>query len=114
MHRNRTVQLSREQLFFVPMVIYFRKHSCLTAPVNDQINLYLVSGLINQWLKNFYDERSLSDASSASGAYRTLCLEQVSGVFQMCAYMLGLAALALAVEMLAPRSRRVRALLAAI
>lgn len=117
-HKNRTVLLSRERIFIVPVVIYFRKHSCLAMSMDTQIQFYQVAGLLQKWLTNFYDERVLRmDAEQTGlerGEHRPLRLLQVSGAFQMCAYMLMLAVLILVAEMLAPRCWLVRVLLEAL
>lgn len=112
-HMNHTVLLSHEKLFNLQFSIYFRKHSCLTAAMNTQIHLYQVSGLLNKWLTNFYDNAALrigGDAKEQRGVHRPLYVGQVSGVFQICAYMLALSLVVLGLELLAQRSQHLRRL----
>lgn len=117
-HKNRTVLLSRERIFIVPVVLYMRKHSCMVMSVDQQVQFYQVAGLMQKWLTNFYDERALRmDAEQtvlARGEHRPLRVLQVSGAFQMCGYMLVLAVLVLVAEMLAPHCALLRLCLEAI
>lgn len=118
-HKNRTVLVSREHLFLVPFSVYLRKHSCLLAPINQQINLYIGSGLLKTWLTHYHDERMMrmivnpalqSSHDGGDGGHRALHMEEVSGVFQICAYMLVFSALVLGMELAAVRCNRLRRL----
>lgn len=58
-HKNETVRASRERLFLLPLCILFKKHSCLTENVNDQINIYKSSGLLQNWINKYLQARYL-------------------------------------------------------
>lgn len=109
-HKRRTVMISRERLFVVPFSIYLRKHSCLTPPINEQLNRYMVSGLLKNWLSNYYDEsvmRITVDPGMQTD-FQPLHLSQVAGAFQICGYMLVVSVTVLGLELLALRCRQLR------
>lgn len=85
MNRNKTVLSTVEQLFLVPFSIFFKKHSCLIASVNDQINDYTSSGLLQNWVSHFIDPRFLSKKTDQQDVIpKRLAINQLIGAFQLC------------------------------
>lgn len=50
---NANILKTKEYIRMVPFCMYFRKHSCLVKPFNDQLIAYKSSGLIDFWAKKF-------------------------------------------------------------
>lgn len=85
-HTNDTVQASPEVLFVVSLTILFKKHSCLTSEVNDQVQRYTSTGLLSRWVDSFVDLRHLRRKDEE--VHRPLQLLQVEGIFRVCGYLL--------------------------
>lgn len=101
-HKNNTVQASPEVLFVVSITILFKKHSCLTAVVNEQLQKYTSSGLFSRWVKLFVD-RSHLYRKDEDKIHRPLQMLQVEGIFRVCGYLLGISIVVFGLELVAHR-----------
>lgn len=112
MHKNKTVLSTVEQLFLVPFSIFFKKHSCLTAPVNEQINDYTSSGLLHNWVSHFIDPRYLSKKTDQQDASpKRLAVNQLIGAFQLCIFMYGFSIFIFFLEIISSHIECVRLML---
>lgn len=112
MNRNKTVPSSLQKLFLVPFSIFFKKHSCLTASVNEQINDYTSSGLLQTWVSQFIDPRFLSKKTDQQDASpNKLAINQLVGAFQLCIFVYGLSIFIFVLEIIAPHIECVRFML---
>lgn len=114
-HKNNSVLISRERLFVVPFSIYFVKHSCLAATVDEQVHRFIGHGLLKRWLSNYYDSDMLRLGAQGNDVgknvrqqHRPLQLKEVTGMFQICSYMLLLSGVVLGLEMLSTQWQRLR------
>lgn len=74
---------TKQSVQAMPYCMYFRKHSCLEDPFNQQMNLYSSSGLIVQWAKNFKKPPFKRDRTDP----KALSLNQIGGVLVICIFM---------------------------
>lgn len=51
------VSSTKDRMFLLPFCIFFRKHSCLTEPITNQINRYTNSGLLEHWTSKYFQTR---------------------------------------------------------
>lgn len=77
---NVQVLKTKQYIQAMPFCMYFRKHSFLERPFNQQLNLYSPSGLIVQWAKNFRKQAFNSDRIEP----QPLLLDQFTGVLAVC------------------------------
>lgn len=77
---NIQILKTKQYIQAMPFCMYFRKHSFLERPFNQQLNLYSSSGLIVQWAKNFRKQPFDSDRVEP----RPLLLDQITGVLAVC------------------------------
>lgn len=106
-HKNDTVQAAPEVLFVVSLTILFKKHSCLTPEVNDQIQRYTSTGLLSRWVDQFVD-RSHLRRKDEEKLHRPLELLQVEGIFRVCFYLLAVSVVVFGLELQAYRAQWLR------
>lgn len=111
MHKNQTVQASPEVLFGIALTILFKKHSCLTAEVNAQLEKYTSTGLLSRWVDLFVD-RSHLRRKDEEKFHRPLELLQVEGIFRVCGYLLAVSVVVFGLELQAHRAQWIRDLFA--
>lgn len=111
MNRNKSVLSSVEQLFLVPFSIFFKKHSCLISSVNQQINDYTSSGLLQSWVSHYIDSRFLSKKTDEDTSPKKLAINQLIGAFQLCIFVYGLSICIFLLEVIAPHIECVRLML---
>lgn len=101
---NATVIPSRQVLFVTPFNIFFRKHSCLTRAINNEINKYLSSGILFHWVRRFFDRKYLLEAAKAPPSQHTpLGMRNVQGIFSLWFFMLMVSSLVFLLERLSRR-----------
>lgn len=121
--RNRSVVITHERLFAVQYSIFFRKHSCLTETINEQVQKYYAHGLLSNWVSLYFNMRlarmgndkkaaaaAATSNSGGSGGRKALRVEQVMGAFQIGAYMMGFSGMVLALEVMSARCDMLRRL----
>lgn len=69
--------------------IYFRKHSCLMQPFNEQISLLTSSGLIVSWERAFKNPLYNKHIQMKPNAL-PLTLNQISGLIRVCIILIAL------------------------
>lgn len=91
------------------MCIYFRKHSCLTDAFNEQINLYINSGLMNNWVSQFSQRKYLEISTTHNQRnHKALEVSQFSGTFLLCFSMISITVVIFALELLSQKYRTIR------
>lgn len=106
-HIDQTVHVASERLFTVSMCMYFRKHSCITTAFNEQLENYVVNGLLKTWSQRFVDWETIRLATEEDRNdvhHRPLRMDEVMGVFQICALCLVMSSLVFVLEVLSVRS----------
>lgn len=72
---------TKEYIRMVPFCMYFRKHSCLVKPFNDQLIAYKSSGLIDFWAKKFSKS---SNRKSKETQPKPMSFDQFNGLNILC------------------------------
>lgn len=105
---NVNLLKTKDYLLLTPVCIYFRKHSCLLKPLNNQISLYINSGLIKSWTNQYklptYKESELS-------LPKALRFNQISGIVNVCFYLSIASIIVFFLEVLSKRYRKIKAVL---
>lgn len=85
MNPRKAVALTN-QMYLVPFSMFFKKHSCLTAEVNSQINAYTSSGLLQNWINRFMDKKYFNylQSNQRDREHTQLNLDQLWGAVQLC------------------------------
>lgn len=99
LHRNNSearVTVTKQRLAMLPIVLYLRKHSCLTAPIDVYLQRILRSGLMEHWM-NMYRDFEYTRFRMARTP-QILTMAQIQGIFYICAGLYALALLVLAWE----------------
>ena len=103
--RSGRMILPSEVIFLVPFSMYFRKHSCLVASANRQINDYTSSGLLLNWVHKYVDEKFLSIKKMGLKKiveHRPLELDQLRGSL-MLIFLVDRACLLFIMEIMSPQ-----------
>lgn len=108
-HKTGTVRPSRERLFLLPLSIFMQKHSCLEPIINHQIELFSMNGLIEKWC-NMYRERLIIARKRPREPPKRLKFVEISGAYQLCAFLYGLSMMLFTVEVISARVRYLRKL----
>lgn len=78
---NKFYRHAPETIFNNNIVVYMRKHSCLTFQIN-QVMIYLVNGgLIEKWASLYIDKNFLKHRSTPKAI--SLTMQQLYGAFQL-------------------------------
>lgn len=79
---NVNILKTKDSIQSMPLCIYYRKHSCLLKPFNEQINSYQSSGLIVSWASAFRKPLYLKDKGHIEPT--PLSMSQISGLVTVC------------------------------
>lgn len=92
--------------------IYFKKHSCLLKPFNNQIEVYRSSGLIDFWAKSFLKVHQLKNQNEHVYIQtKPLALSQFGGVITICAYFTGASVILFIFELMSNRQKGIKKIL---
>lgn len=93
------VSISKQRLMMVPIVFHLRKHSCLTAPINNRLEKLVNSGLMEHWVDEYRDAKYSTVRKIRTP--QTLTMDQIKGIFYICAALHATALIVFVVEFLA-------------
>lgn len=99
------VSSTKDRMFLLPFCIFFRKHSCLNAPITKQIDRYTSSGLLQYWTSQYFQKRFVKvkiDTSDSQQPQR-LNVKQLLGGFIISCFLLIVAILVFFVELLSTK-----------
>lgn len=98
--------MPKEIVANTPFVYYFRKHSCLTAPINKRLEMLISSGIPGHFYSKYLDKKYLG---SKQGKYaKALTLSQMQGIFEICGFLYVLATLIFLFELTWSKRKLVR------
>jgi hypothetical protein len=86
-HKEFVLQICKEQLMTVNIVMYFPKNSFLRDAFNKKLGELLTAGIVQYWVQKFADPRFLN-VLTASSTQQKLSIEKLSGVFNI--WLIGL------------------------
>lgn len=86
-HKEFVVQICKEQLMTVNIVMYFPKNSFLRETFNRKLSDFSTAGIINYWVKKFADPRFLN-VKIGNTEQQKLSVLKLSGVFNI--WLIGL------------------------
>lgn len=87
-HKEFVLQICKEQLMTVNIVMYFPKNSFLRDAFNEQLSDLIENGIVQYWVQKYADQRFLN-VKAASSTQQKLTIEKLSGVFNI--WLIGLA-----------------------
>lgn len=79
---NANILKTKDIVQSMPFCIYYRKNSCLTRPINQQLIQFQSGGLIQSWSKKFQKPPYLKDKSHMEPT--ALSFDQISGLVTVC------------------------------
>lgn len=98
------LQRLNERICTISLTIYFRKNSYLIEPVNDEISMYISSGLILHWKDETYLDKSWKMIVSNE---RVLKWKDVEGIFQIYGILLTIATIVFIGELIFDRINKI-------
>lgn len=81
-HRDDAVLISKERLLMVPIVIYLRKHSCLTLPINRHVEKLINGGIVDHWTERYRDVKY--SKKNQMKTPQIMNMSQLAGIFYIC------------------------------
>jgi hypothetical protein len=96
-YKEFVLQICKEQLMTVNIVMYFPKNSFLRDAFNKQLGGLSTAGIVQYWVQKYANPRFLN-IKAASSAQQKLTIEKLSGVFNILLIGLAIALLAFIVE----------------
>lgn len=111
LHPNDRILQCKEIIRMVSYVIYLRKHSCLTKPMNRQIHMLSSSGLITAWNSNFKKHSAHKPQSSSQIGPKRLSVDQVKGLMTICMISYAAGVVIFVLELLSSRNRSIKMIL---
>lgn len=106
-HKNSKVNVARESIFINPISIYLRKNSYLTHTMDEEIMVYLSSGLIKNWVSYFADETYIRYKRMQMEP-STLKVNQINGIYELCFAVFLIGFTVFICEVLSQRSNRLK------
>lgn len=105
LHFPKTQVLKTKQYVqSMPFCMYFRKHSSLEKPFNQQINLYSSSGLIVTWAEQFKKPSYKSERMEP----KALSLDQIIGLLIICFCLIAASVIMFIFELMSNNHETVR------
>lgn len=108
-YQTGMIRASKERLFLLPLSIFLPKHSCLEAIINTQIELFAMNGLIEKWSKIYRDKLTIAQKRPRDPP-KKLKLIEISGAYQLCAFLYGMSALIFIAEVVSVKVHYLRKL----
>lgn len=105
---QRRLGFTRDRLLTFSNVFYFHKPSLLKDFFNEELYKYREAGLIRYWIKQHMDTRN---EKSYQREPITLKVENILGVFQICALMYFISFMIFILEVISGRCPRVKCIL---
>lgn len=97
---------TKQKIQVMPICMYYRKHSCLVKPFNEQINSYWSSGLIVFWARAFKRPRLSKNNNPIEP--KTLSLDQISGLMTVCGFLYAISLIVFIFELISTSHEAVR------
>lgn len=103
--RKVKILKTKEYIRLLPFCMYYRKHSCLIQPFDQEILAFTSSGLIDLWAKKF--RKSLQNKSDKNEP-KPLSLKQIVGVIIMCSYLFAASLIIFILELLSTKFEAIK------
>lgn len=102
---NANILKTKQYILMTPVCAYFRKHSCLIKPFDDQIRTMKWNGMLAFWIRHykvptFYDNNNMEP--------KKLSFDQISGVLNVCMYLFGVSTILFIFELLSMKCKRIK------
>lgn len=106
-HMNGTISITKDRLFLLPVSIFFPKGSCLEPSFNEQLNKYISSGLLHNWLKIFIDMKYAREKKreSQESQPEPMSMHQITGILIIMLVINGISVLVFILELLSNKFR---------
>ncbi|KAG4066326.1 hypothetical protein HA402_000550 [Bradysia odoriphaga] len=111
LHPNDRIFQCKEIIRMVSYTIYLRKHSCLTQPLNQQIQMLTSSGLISGWNSNFKRNSASKLRTTDQIEPKRLSVDQVNGLIVICMILYAISVIVFVFELVSSRRRPIKIVL---
>lgn len=105
---NFNVLKTKQYIKLTPICMCFRKHSCLLKTFNNNINALISGGLIDFWASKYRPRFPIKPGRTEP---KPLSLDQISGIFKVCAYLMFLSVILFILELFSPDYESIKILI---
>lgn len=102
---NPKILKTKQYIQLMPFCMYFRKHSCLVRPFNEQISLLASSGLIVSWDRTF---KTPHYSKNVHMEPNVLSINQITGLITVCTLFIALSIIVFSFEMMSTKHETIR------
>lgn len=88
-----------DDIFLLPITIFVRKSSYFRNAINEEIEIYMASGLINHWVKVFAEKKNANLIKSNSEP-KKLTMDELLGGFEICLMFYGISFVVFLIEII--------------
>lgn len=104
-YKQFVLQICKEKLMTVNIVMYFPKNSYLKDTFSRKLNELSTAGIIQYWVKKYADERFLN-VEAGNFRNQKLSIEKLSGVFNIWLIGLAISILSFVLELIIAKIRK--------
>lgn len=88
-----------DDIFLLPITIFLRKSSYFRNAINEEIEIYMASGLINHWIQVFAEKKN-ADLIKINSEPKKLTVDELLGGFEICLMFYGISLVVLFFEII--------------
>lgn len=99
---------TKQYVQLMPFCMFYRKHSCLLRPFNEQINLYSSSGLIDSWARGFKKPHYFKNSPMEPKA---LSFNQINGLIAVCILFIAFSIIVFILELMSTSHEVIKSML---
>lgn len=100
---------TKQYVQLMPFCIYYRKHSCLVRPFNEQISLLTSSGMIVSWAR-LYKTPNYKH-SQIQPKTQSLTFNQISGLITVCGLLIVISVIVFGLELMSTSHETIKIVL---
>lgn len=98
---KRRLQMPKDRLYLMPVVIYFPKYTFLPSLFNSKLTLFAESGLLDYWSGQYIDERK--NRKHQKRGPTPLKIRNIVGVLEICSVLLAVSFIVVCLEVLSQK-----------
>lgn len=96
LNSNRRIQMTKDRLYLMPVVIYFPKDTILQPLFDSKLRLFAENGLLDYWCKKYSDERTESKYQKREPM--PLEFENIVGLLEICSVLIAVSSIVVWLE----------------
>lgn len=94
-----------DDIFLLPITIFVRKSSYFRKALNEEIEIYMASGLINHWIEVFAEKKN-ANLIKRNNEPKKLTVDELLGGFEICLIFLGISLVVFLFEIIIYRVKK--------